>query len=94
MIKNNDDLPLQNVNLPIESTIPPTGKAFRVRSAQGALRLLGRILYNVKKREIDLAEARLLIYGCSVYVQAVRDAVFEERLEAIEKKLRKENNHE
>jgi hypothetical protein len=48
----------------------------------------------VKKREIDLAEARLLIYGCSVYVQAVRDAVFEERLEAIEKKLRKENNHE
>lgn len=66
----------------------PGGKPLKIRNIKSALRLLGRVLYQAQRHEIDLNEARLIVYACSIYAGIVKDGVFEERLNKIETDLK------
>lgn len=68
------------------------GRVIRVRSIGTARRLLGKIITEIQKAQIDHETARLLVYCLSVYGSITKDHTLEARIEELEKKIWKKEH--
>lgn len=66
----------------------PQMRPIMVRTVKNASRLMGRVLFLIQKNEIDPEQARLLIYGCSKFVEIKKTGELETRLDEMETLIR------
>jgi hypothetical protein len=68
----------------------PQRRPVLVKDAADARKLLGRIIFQFQKKEVEDNAARLLCYMLSVFVNICSDTDIEERLRKLEAKVESE----
>jgi len=72
---------------PLPPGKPPVRRAVPLRNARDARKLLGRLINEVRRDEIDAQKASRIGYLVGIYLKSVETDELAHRLEAIEKRL-------
>lgn len=68
----------------------PSARPIRVKNINDARRLLSRLIYQLQVEQIEGRQAKDLTYLLISYVSITRDSDLEQRLAAIEEKIKNE----